>query len=181
MSIKPEFLIISGNGRNTGKTSFAERVIRKNSAVHNITAIKVSPHFHPANAGINILYANSNFNISMETDMEGVKDSSRMLRAGAAMVYYIEAEDEHLAEAMRVLTEKVKLAGPMICESGGMRKLIEPSLFIVLTRPGLKAETESFRILSPQADLIVHFSDGTFDPDPDNVVFTQNQWEIIEP
>ena len=180
MILKPEFMIVSGNGRNTGKTSFVERIIRKNSTTHNITAIKVSPHFHTSeNSGI-IIGSGRNFRISKETDHDGRKDSSRMLRAGATKVFYIEAKDEQLPDALQFLIEIEGINGPVICESGGMRKLVEPSIFILLTRPDIKTKTSSFRDLSPLADKIIQFESGAFDLDPEKIVYTNNKWEIRE-
>jgi hypothetical protein len=178
MILKPEFMIVSGNGRNTGKTSFVERIIKKNCSAHSITAIKVSPHFHASENSNNLIESGKDFMISKETDLHGSKDSSRMMHAGASNVFYIEVMDEHLQEALQYLAENETLNGPVICESGGMRKLLEPSLFIMLTRPDLKKETQSFHSLYPMADHIVNFQDGEFDIDPEGIVYTGNRWEI---
>ena len=128
MKHRAEFLIISGNGRNTGKTTYACRLISRTSSKYAITAIKVSPHFHPNRNFRNILLSDENYVICIENDADGEKDSSRMLRAGAKKVYYIEATDSHLETAIKALLGKIRVEGPVICESGGMRNLVRPSL-----------------------------------------------------
>lgn len=177
---RPDFMIVSGNGRNTGKTSFVEQVIKRNAGNHHITAIKVSPHFHTADKKQDLLAGTEDFTILEEKDISGMKDSSRLLRAGAVKVYYIETKDANLRDALNILLESEDISGPVICESGGMRKLITPSLFIMLTRPDLHENTPSFSSLSAKADIIVNYHDREFDLCPQNIVFSERGWEIRE-
>jgi hypothetical protein len=178
MIYQAEFMIVSGNGRNTGKTSFVCRVIRKVSQSYPITAIKVSPHFHPNRNFRNILISEENYMICRENDPDGTKDSSRMLRAGAKKVYYIEAKDSHLEKALKALLENVPTEGPVICESGGMRQLVEPSLSILLNRPGQTETKSAFLKLTPLADRIVMFNGKDFDFLPEKVLYDGKIWVI---
>jgi len=43
----PNILLVSGNGRNSGKTTLACKIIERFSKDHEITGLKISPHFHP--------------------------------------------------------------------------------------------------------------------------------------
>ena len=178
MKHRPDFLIISGNGRNTGKTSYACRVISKISSSFPITAIKVSPHFHPDRNSSNIILSEENFMICRENEPDGNKDSSRMLQAGARKVYYIETTDGHLEKAMTVLLENIGVEGPVICESGGMRKLVEPSLFLLLKLTGQTDMKPGFLKCSPLANSILNFDGNDFDLPPEYVEYDGSRWFI---
>ncbi len=173
---RPDFMIISGNGRNTGKTSFVCRMITTIGGSYPVTAIKVSPHFHPERSGDAILTRNEHFIIRMELSSKKPKDSSLMLAAGAANVYYIEAIDTHLTEAINTLFRKVRIEGPVICESGGMRRIIEPSIFILLNKPDTIKEKAGFTELKPMADRIVMFDGEEFDLQPEDIKFNGAEW-----
>ena len=172
------FLIISGNGRDTGKTSFVCRVIAAHKNKYPITAIKISPHFHPDTDTSEAIIRNNNYNIYLETDPWSSKDSSRMISAGAQKVYYIEATDDTLPHAWNALKPLLTDKGPHICESGGLRHLIHPSLFIMLNRSEREELKNSFKILSPLADKIVFFDGRSFDYSPEQIHFDGERWSI---
>ena len=144
-------MIVSGNGRNTGKTSFVCEVIRKISQKQAITAIKVSPHYHNDQKQ-EALFEGEGFFVLEETKTDGIKDSSRMLQSGASRVFYIEAKDESLAMVLDQLIPMISPGHAVICESGGMRKLIEPSLLLLLNEEGRDEFKTSYRNLLPLAD-----------------------------
>ena len=175
---RPYFMIISGNGRNTGKTSFVCRVITSIGSTYPVTAIKVSPHFHPERSGDDVLIHNEHFIIRKELSSKKPKDSSLMLAAGAANVYYIEAIDSHLPQAINTLFRKVRIEGPVICESGGMRRIIEPSIFILLNKTDNTEEKAGFTELKPMADRIVMFNGKEFDLRPEDISFDGEKWHI---
>jgi len=169
-------LIISGNGRNTGKTSFACRVISTVKDNYTVTAVKVSPHFHEKKGKDEAFIINKNFTITLETDPWRSKDSSRMIAAGAQKVYYIEVTDSHLQDAFDELMPLLPEEGPIVCESGGLRNLIEPSMFIMLNEFGREELKEGFKKLSPLADKIVLFEGSNFDYSPEKIKFNGNKW-----
>ncbi len=174
---KPNFLILSGNGRNAGKTSFACKIIECISKEHPITAIKISPHFH-ADLDKGVLLKEKHFIIRQEENHDDTKDTSRMLRAGAGKVYYLEVLDDHLKEAMDALEALRPLNDAVICESGGLRRVIHPSLFIVLNRVDGRETKESYKTLSPMADKVVMFDGTNFDLEAEDISFKGNEWFI---
>lgn len=171
------FLIVSGNGRNTGKTSFVCKLIESVSKLQPITAIKISPHFH-ADDKTAVLIKEKHFIIRKENNLAGKKDTARMIRAGASQVYYLEVLDNHLSEAFNALINITDLSGPVICESGGLRKIIEPSMFILLNRDDGRETKAGFINLSPLADKIVLFDGNEFDFLPENFLFENGRWVI---
>jgi Ni2+-binding GTPase involved in maturation of urease and hydrogenase len=178
MITKPNFLIVAGNGRNSGKTTFICRLIAHLGADREITAIKISPHFHPEDHGRDVLVKNDHFRIMRENGTDGTKDSARMLHAGAKAVFYLEVEDNHLQHAFETLLQHAKLRGPVICESGGLRHFIKPSLFILLNKKGRCGQSPGFRKLSPLADCIVIFDGKTFSALPESIGFTESRWTL---
>ncbi|NJO68933.1 MAG: molybdopterin-guanine dinucleotide biosynthesis protein B [Bacteroidetes bacterium] len=95
----PNLLLISGTGRNSGKTSLACAIIQKFAAFRPIIAIKIAPHFHEQDQIENYTYKTAEYFITEETRKDTGKDSSRMLAAGAAKSYYITTHDDHLLNA----------------------------------------------------------------------------------
>ncbi len=176
---RTDFLIVSGNGRNTGKTSFICRVIKHISKQFPVTAIKVSPHFH-SSENQDALFQGDQYIVWEELDLERNKDSSLMLRAGAKRVFYIEAKDEHLKKAVDILLDGNFLEGAVICESGGLRKIIEPSLFLLMNEEKRDELKIGFRQLIPMADHVISFNGEDFNLQPENIGFDGILWYSIE-
>lgn len=176
---RTDFLIVSGNGRNTGKTTFICRVIKHISKQYPVTAIKVSPHFHSSDKE-KAIFQGDQYVIREELDRESNKDSSLMLRAGAKRVFYIEAKDEHIKNAVDILIDGDLLEGAVICESGGLRQLIEPSLLLLLNRKGRKEIKSGFKHLAPLADHVISFNGEDFNLQPENIGFDGILWYSIE-
>jgi len=177
MMQRPNFMIVSGNGRNTGKTSFVCDVIRKICKKYTVTAIKVSPHYHEKHIQ-EPLFEDAGYAIWEEHRQDGVKDSSRMLLSGASRVYYIESTDAHLSYALAHLLPLIPPGNAVICESGGLRKLIEPSLLVLLNKEGLEEKKQSYMDLLPLSDILVTFKGDHFDPIPENIGFDGKRWGL---
>jgi hypothetical protein len=126
-----KLLIISGTGRNTGKTTLAELVIRK-FATSGINAVKITPHPHPESSALLLLTGSNDFTIYEEKDKTSGKDTSRMLAAGANHAYLIISGDNFLEEAFTALTTIINDDCPLICESPLLARLIKPDLLIVM-------------------------------------------------
>jgi len=88
MEYNPQLLIISGTGRNTGKTTLACDIISYFSNQIEITGVKISPHFHKHGKHIESLFESELFNLYWEITENSEKDTSRMLKTGAAKVFY---------------------------------------------------------------------------------------------
>lgn len=124
-------IIISGTGRNVGKTTLACKLIA-NEKHQNIIAIKISPHQHPLATGLKLVFKNGNTQIFLELSDSTNKDSSRMKRAGATEVYYVQALDENLALVFDYFIENGYQHKLMIIESAAARRIIEPKKFLMV-------------------------------------------------
>lgn len=103
----------------------------KKFKAHGIIAIKISPHFHDKTSGLKFLYSSAGYIIAEETNASGQKDSSKMLKAGAEQVFYMMVNDDSLEDAFMKLMSFVPDHKLLICESGWLRKVVVPEIFIL--------------------------------------------------
>jgi hypothetical protein len=130
--IIPNLLLIAGTGTKSGKTSLACKIIRQFRDL-NITAIKISPHFHETTEGLISKSENNGYAIYEETNNESSKDTSRMLKAGASKVYFAKVWDDRLFEVFKKIMGYIPSGVPVICESPALRNFAEPGVFIIMT------------------------------------------------
>lgn len=124
--------MIAGTGTKSGKTTLACRIIDQFSNL-NITAIKITPHFHETTPGLKIVAEETGYTIYEETDKDSSKDTSRMLRAGAAKVYYAKVLDNRLLFVFNKIKDLIPKGTPIICESPALRYYAEPGLFLIIS------------------------------------------------
>ncbi len=167
------WIIIAGNGRNTGKTTLACRIIASAKAA-GVTGIKISPHPHTRSPNDEIIVKTSSGCIIREKNIS-MKDSSRMLQAGASQVFYVECDENNLP-AMLSHLERLTSDGPVVCESGAMRNFVKPALFIMTlsekysTKPGIR---EKIAV----ADIITGLDTIRKDENYPGIHFLNNEWK----
>ncbi len=98
-----------------------------------ITAIKITPHFHETTPGLVLKSERDGYAIYEETNRDSSKDTSRMVKAGAAKVYFAKVKDNKLFEAFNEIMKEVPEGTPVICESPALRTFVEPGVFIIMT------------------------------------------------
>jgi hypothetical protein len=125
-------LIIAGTGTKSGKTSLACRIIEQFCNL-KITAIKITPHFHETTQGLILKSENEGYAIYEETDSSSSKDTSRMLKSGAAKVYFAKVWDNQLLKVFEEIMKEVPAGTPVICESPALRNFVVPGLFMIIT------------------------------------------------
>lgn len=145
--INDQLLIVSGTGRNTGKTSLSCKLISHFSHASSITAIKTTHHFHALSYQMVWLKNAPEYSIFQDFDKNQEKDSSKMLKAGASNVFYIQSKREALGKAFLDLVKFIPEQSLIICESGGLKDFIQPAVSILC----IKEVSEI--LLAPQADL----------------------------
>lgn len=152
----PNLCLIAGNGRNSGKTGFAEALISRYSVHRPLIGLKVTSilpgegSFHGSHSHFE---AGEGFEIIQEVLTDGVKDTSRMLVAGATAVYYIRAHDHILEQAMKAFLDKIDSNAVIVCESGSLRKVVKPGIFVLILNPlNIKSRSLSWK---DHADLII--------------------------
>lgn len=128
----PNLLLVAGTGTNAGKTSVICRIIEQYYNM-NITAVKITPHFHETTPGLVPISEGKGYAIYEETNREGIKDTTRMLRAGASKVYFAKVWDDQLPDVFNIIMKKTDPDIPVICESPALRNFVEPGVFIIMT------------------------------------------------
>jgi len=128
----PNLLLIAGTGTKSGKTSVACRIIEQFHNL-NITAIKISPHFHETTPGLKTIREETGYAIYEETNRNTTKDTSRMLQSGAFKVYFAKVLDNQLKFVFDKIMDLIPEGTPIICESPALRNFIEPGVFVIMT------------------------------------------------
>ena len=127
----PKTIIISGTGRNVGKTTYAQKLIRE-FKIEEPIAIKVSSHFHVHNYKMKLIDVNDDYKIWEEINPNKNTDSSKMLKVGAKMVFYVESKDIYLPKVISVLNKIIDFNKRIIIESAAMRRYIVPEKFVLI-------------------------------------------------
>ncbi|MFP4471893.1 MAG: NTP transferase domain-containing protein [Bacteroidales bacterium] len=176
--ICPNLLLIAGTGRKVGKTTLACRLIKKVSKAHQVVGIKVSPHMHRQAAGQKVIAETKDYLVIEETNPDNGKDSSRMLRAGARQVFYLQTRDRHIAEPFEILMKLIPESHPVVCESGALLSHARPGLFLLVKREGQTAFKKGVDQLSYKTDHWVVFDGEEFNPSPEEFIFDSDSWKI---
>ncbi len=163
----PNIILLSGTGRNVGKTTFVCRLIRHFSKLKIIT-VKVSPHWHLSRQGELLLYEEQRLLLARETISKSYKDTSRMLRCGAKEVYYLQhTDDEALMQAFHFLMKDGMEKTPMVFETALLAKYIRPALHFRITRTEM--ETPRKNLPDVPFDRLVTFNGDDFDMVPGEI------------
>ena len=175
MKIYNNIILVGGTGRNVGKTTFVCKLINKFKD-QNVIGLKICPYMHDIERAENLLLSDENFQILRETNMDGKKDSSKMLMNGAKEVYYIQAVDEGILTAFNFLMEKFIGNHPVICESASLRKYIQPDINFCVTSNDENLENK--KSCDFNFDCIVTNERNDFDFNFDRLELVENKWVL---
>ncbi len=157
----PEMVMIGGNSRNSGKTTMACSIIGKLSTKREVIGLKVTS-IRPGEEdlhGNHLEELTDDFSIFEEQNTESQKDTSKMLKAGAAHVYYIRASETHIENALLYFMARYIKNEIIVCESRSLRGIIKPGLFLVMMRiPAVGKPKDIVKYLA-QADKVFHFGE----------------------
>lgn len=172
-------LLIAGNGRNSGKTTLACRIIKSVSTRIPVIAIKITPHFHENIGSGKILFERDDLVIIEESDLQSHKDSALMFKAGALQTYFVMARDQQLSEAIHLILNQIPYKVAMICESGGLRQVVDPGVFLMMHKTTGAASKPGDDILPALADRVINFDGNKIDFDINTISYSENKWKII--
>jgi len=171
-------ILVAGEGRNVGKTSLACELIRHFSSAYELVGIKISPHFHQKSHENALVHHSDQFIIYQEINAESGKDSSRMLKAGAHKVYYIESADKYIFDALKVILPEID-SQPVICESAALRKFVHPGIFLFMENIKATGNLKN-NVQKEKADLIVHASENSFNFNCRDIHFDGRRWTLLK-
>ncbi len=127
-------LIVSGLGRNIGKTELAAQIIAQQSKLSQVFGIKVSV-ISPNPSSLVAHQQHTSYRIFEETNPASTKDTSRMLRSGAGKVYYLQAGSDGVRTAFEELLRLIPEDLPVVCESNSLGDFFSPGLHLLLAGP----------------------------------------------
>jgi len=171
-------LLVAGTGRNSGKTTLACNIIEKFSKYFEVTAVKISPHFHQGTSSLRAIDKTEGYNIYPETKKNTGKDSARMLRSGASKVFYVEVLDSCLMDAFLALIRKIPPSSPIVCESPALRNFIIPGVFLVVDHPETKNKKTEVLKWKGVADEFINTGKDDIGPTVDRLDFNINGWGL---
>lgn len=179
-------LMIGSAGANVGKTELACAILRKFSrAGKDIVGIKVTTiderdgQCPRGGEGCGVCSSLEGvYLITQETDPASAKDTARLLAAGAGRVYWLRVLRAHIEEGFAALMEVVGPYATSICESNSLRRVVEPGLFFVAERKGVKTWKPSALEVKQYADRIVISDGSSFDLDIDRIVLDNGKWSL---
>ncbi len=176
----PSLIMIGGSSRNVGKTTLANRLIKKYSPHYPVIGLKVTS-IYPGEKnyhGHHKTELEKDFEIFEEKNKDGYKDTCKMLYHGASRVFYIRAHDYAIKNAFQQFMEFIPGNAVMVCESISLRLFVKPGLFILIESTVNPAMKISFGKLLPYADLLIKSDGKNFDFDVDRIVFENGHWII---
>jgi hypothetical protein len=154
-------VMIGGNCRNAGKTTLACSIIQKISVNQKVVALKVTS-VRPGEAELHGNHKDVNFSgfeIFEETNPDIAKDTSRMLRAGANRVFYIQANEGFIEKAIMQFLARYNNNQPIVCESRSLRSYVSPGLFLMMMRIPAVGSAKDVTQLTKIADKVLAFSE----------------------
>ncbi len=164
------FLLVSGAGQNTGKTTLISRLISRFAHLE-IIAVKITPHIHSLNYPLPLLERGDGFVLYQEIFSGKEKDSSRFLAAGAKKVLLLFTERAATCEAIGMLLKHTGPDVPVICESGGLAQYYQPALHLFLNKKG-----ENVKIHLGTPDKFITFNRSEFDADISAIRWENGSW-----
>jgi len=171
-------LLVSGSGRNCGKTTLVCNIISSLSKGNSkVLGLKISPHFHIMDEKQLLSHKEEGINIYEEKNPNSEKDSGRMLKAGAKKVYFIQCDDKLLEQAYIKFTEFISSDDLVICESGSLSNIYKPGLHILVRGDNFDAKKKSFINNLAKADLIVRQSSFGVNKLSNELVNIIEQWK----
>lgn len=174
----PNLLLIAGTGRNVGKTTLACKIIQHFSRDIDITGIKISPHFYQYVGETNIIVNSKNYILMEEITPLNNKDSSRMLKAGASKVYYMQASDYHLKRAVKDILHITGNQKPVVCESGELINYLIPGIFLMLTHSDVSCKKRLINHHKILVDTWLNFDEEEFNFNIDRLSFSNYSWHL---
>jgi len=171
-------LLISGTGRNSGKTTLACKVISEFADQRLMIGLKIGSHMHEPTSGLILIHADKNFMIYRETNLNSMKDTSLMLQSGAVNVFYIQSEIESLKAAIVYFMENVSEGHAIVCESPALREIVIPGLFFVCHNQNIKDPKPGVPGVKEKADLFTIFDGTSFDPEISSLSLEGMNWAL---
>lgn len=171
-------ILVSGSGRNVGKTTLACNIIKELSADHKVFGIKISPHFHKTSELQKLICEGKGYKIYKELDTDSGKDSSRMLDAGAEEVYFIQCNDDKIKFAFESISDLLSSDSAIVCESGSFANKYKAGLHLLLIGEQADETKKSYQHNLKNADYIIRRKDFNTEEIFFDLKYEGTNWKI---
>lgn len=175
MTTNKRLLIVGGTGRDVGKTEFVCRLIKKISSQRPVYAIKVSSIF-PGEELYHGTHSaeDSGLHLFEETNRESEKDTSRMLVAGAARVFYLRSDGPGIQVGFNEFINKIPVSSAVVCESNSLGQYVKPALSIMVRSRDGQVKPRAITQLEC-ADLVVVSNGVSGFPELESISFSEKE------
>ncbi len=180
----PQMLLIGAAGRNSGKTEFATRLLRKLCPGKKIIGLKVTTVNDKTNCPRGKTTCNvctsfeGAYDIREELEKGNAKDTRKLLDAGASQVFWLRALEEHLEEGFEHLLGQLDKDAAIICESNSLRTVVKPGLFFMVQNDNDKKFKASATRVKKYSDYLLKFNPDSFsfDFEIDSIDISDGTW-----
>ncbi len=171
-------LLVSGSGRNCGKTTVVCHLISQLTGKYKVYGLKITPHFHLTGKSQQLVFEGKGYKIFKENDSYSNKDSSRMLKAGADEVYFIQCVDVNLQKAYKHLKKLIPENCPVVCESGSFANVYQPGFHILVKGITVDETKVSYRSNVKRADVILAYDEFSITDFDQTIEFKEMNWTL---
>jgi hypothetical protein len=184
----PGMLLLGSTGRNSGKTEFACGVLNRFCRNHTLIGLKVTiirdndGSCPRGGEGCGVCTSlEGPFDITEETNREGIKDTSRMLRTGADRVFWLRVRSACVEEGLKALLEIIGPDAVTVCESNSLRHTVEPGLFVMVRNSRTTACKPTALSVMEYADRIVTSDGKRFSTTLEDLSLSNGVWVLNDP
>ncbi len=168
----PNLILVTGNGRNIGKTTLVESLIQVLCLERSVFGLKVIKRdisksgFHGDHS--NLFRYNSDDNkqvhfnelvstsqIEEETLQIPGKDTARMIKAGAKRAWIIEGKDIDLMDEIFKLSSQLELNSLVVCESAILRQFVKPKVMVAIKQSPPWENLKEWKYPFNLADIVI--------------------------
>ena len=165
--LAPTMILVGSTARNLGKTALAARLIETLRPREKVVGVKVTTirdrgeECPRGGDGCSLCSAlTGDYEIWEETDPDGRKDTSQLLKAGAARVFWLKVMRGALAEGLDALMTRIDREAVIVAESNSLRKVVRPNLFLMLKGSDRDPVKPTAREVMPLVDMTIPVVNG---------------------
>jgi molybdopterin-guanine dinucleotide biosynthesis protein len=164
-------LLIGSTTKKAGKTTLACSIIQHFCKTKDITAVKITPIE-------DAIISKDDFVLTEEKSITGSTDSSRFLKAGAKEAFWLKVKKTSLQKGLDALLKEIDINSLIVCESTSLRQIVEPGVFLMVTRKEHIEVKPSAKEILRLADRLISSDGKTIDFDINCLRLHNGKWTI---
>jgi molybdenum cofactor guanylyltransferase len=181
----PHILLVGASGQNQGKSTLACRLIARHADSQKIVGAKITTirestgECPRGGEGCGVCAAmEGDWAVTEEVGENPLKDTGRMLDAGADQVFWLRVRQETLDAGVQALLERAGTDRPIVCEGNSPRLVMEPGVFLVSRDRDKNTDKPSAAAVRHYADQTQIFDGTDFTPSLDHIALTEGRWTL---